>query len=176
MGTSRHRKITYGVCCGTEAEAAMAAMNENEGKAMTNEKIFSYIAPPDMWNRRQDSGRSVAEIFFDHGILLTKAENSRVAGWFDMHEWLRPVKTIFGTKEPLLKVFSCCRNLIRCIPALVIDKTNPSDASIEPHEITHGPDAIRYFVAGRPLPAAPEMQEDFLEEQEQELLGFGSIR
>ena len=144
-------------------------------KSMTNEKIFAYIAPPDMWNRRQDSGKSVAEIFYDHGILLTKAENSRVAGWFDLHEWLRPVKTKFGTKEPLLKVFSCCRNLIRSIPALVIDKTNPSDASTEPHEITHGPDAIRYFVAGRPLPASPDVQEDFLDEQEQELLRFGSL-
>lgn len=144
-------------------------------KSMTNEKIFAYIAPPDMWNRRQDSGKSVAEIFYDHGILLTKAENSRVAGWFDLHEWLRPVKTKFGTKEPLLKVFSCCRNLIRSIPALVIDKTNPSDASTEPHEITHGPDAIRYFGAGRPLPASPDVQEDFLDEQEQELLRFGSL-
>ena len=73
----------------------------------------------------------------------------------------------------MLKVFSCCRNLIRSMPALVIDKQNPSDASTEPHEITHAPDAIRYFVAGRPLPAAPELQEDFLEEQQQELLRFG---
>lgn len=141
-------------------------------RSMTNEKIFSFIAPPDMWNRRQDSGRSVAEIFFDHGILLTKAENSRVAGWFDLHEWLRPVSTVFGGKEPMLKVFSCCRNLIRSLPALVADKTNPSDASTEPHEITHAPDAIRYFVAGRPVPAAVE-QADSFDDQTRELLSFG---
>ena len=82
------------------------------------------------------------------------------------------MSTVFGGKEPMLKVFSCCRNLIRSLPALVADKTNPSDASTEPHEITHAPDAIRYFVAGRPVPAAVE-QADSFDDQTRELLSFG---
>lgn len=142
-------------------------------RSLTTEPVYAYIAPPDMWNRRQDSGRSVAEIFFEHGIVLTRAENSRVAGWFDLHEWLRPMKTAFGGKEPMLKVFSCCRNLIRSLPALVVDKNNPSDASTEPHEVTHAPDAIRYFVAGRPLPASDESYDNY-ENQAGEFLAFGA--
>lgn len=142
-------------------------------RSMTEEPIYAHIAPPDMWNRRQDSGRSVAEIFYEHGIMLTRAENSRVAGWFDLHEWLRPTKTAFGGKEPMLKVFSCCRNLIRSLPALVVDKNNPSDASTEPHEITHAPDAIRYFVAGRPLPASAESYDNY-ENQAGEFLAYGA--
>ena len=35
------------------------------------------------------------------------------------------------------------------------DKLNPNDCAKEPHIYTHAPDAIRYFVAGRPWPAIP---------------------
>jgi phage terminase large subunit len=39
------------------------------------------------------------------------------------------------------------------LPLLQFDEKNPNDTKREPHEITHAPDAIRYFVAGRPMPA-----------------------
>ena len=45
---------------------------------------------------------------------------------------------------PVLK-FRNCRNLIRCLPLLQYDARRPSDAANEPHEITHGPDALRGF-------------------------------
>jgi phage terminase large subunit len=32
------------------------------------------------------------------------------------------------------------------------DKGDPSDASTEPHNITHAPDALRYLMDGRPRP------------------------
>ena len=51
-----------------------------------------------------------------------------------------------------LRIFSSCRNLIRCLPALRFDENIPGDCARDPHELTHGPDAIRYFAAGRPLP------------------------
>ncbi|MBQ9986497.1 MAG: hypothetical protein IJP38_09370 [Oscillospiraceae bacterium] len=35
-----------------------------------------------------------------------------------------------------------------------MDSRNPNDTARTPHELTHAPDAIRYFVAGRPVPAA----------------------
>ena len=55
-----------------------------------------YIAPPDMWNRRQDTGKSVAELFYEQGILLFKASNDRVQGWYCLKEWLHPRKDEFG--------------------------------------------------------------------------------
>lgn len=140
--------------------------------SMTKESIYSFIAPPDMWNRRQDSGKSVAELFAEHGMVLTRADNNRVAGWYNMREWLKPTKNEFGEEEPMLKVFPCCRNLIRSIPSLVTDDVNPNDISDEPHEITHGPDAIRYFLAGRPLPTVEE-EEDYYTEQTGALLSYG---
>ncbi len=141
----------------------------------TCETVNAFLAPPDLWNRRQDTGKSVAEIFAQKGIFLTKAQNSRVQGWLDLKEWLKPRKNPDGGWEANLQIFPCCTNLIRCLPALRYDERNGNDCAREPHEITHGPDAIRYFVAGRPLPAGKqkEGEEEDYESQLEEFLNYG---
>lgn len=151
-----------------------AAQRIQEGAQ--GEDIYAYIAPPDLWNRRQDTGRSLFEIFASLGIPLCKAQNDRVAGWLDMKEWLKPRTDETGARGPRLFVFRNCKNLIKSIPALQFDQKNPSDCSREPHEFTHGPDAIRYFLAGRPAgnPAAVYEDEDRPEYERQvcDLLDF----
>ncbi len=117
------------------------------------EEIYEHLAPPDMWNRRQETGKSVAEIFQENGVYLTKASNERVAGWLDMKEWLKVYYDNDGQPTAGLKVSSNCQNLIRCIPLLQYDAKQSSDAATTPHDITHAPDAIRYFCAGRPYAA-----------------------
>ena len=136
------------------AAAAKIKAAEPEG-----EKIYTRLAPPDLWNRRQDTGRSVADIFASQGLYLTKASNDRVAGWLEMKEWLHPTENELGKMQPGLQVFENCKNLIKSIPALQYDQRNPSDCATEPHEFTHGPDAIRYFLAGRPRPFAKPVTE-----------------
>ena len=42
--------------------------------------VYAYLAPPDLWNRRQDTGKSAAQIFAENGISLVKAQNDRVQG------------------------------------------------------------------------------------------------
>ena len=123
------------------------------------DKIYAYIAPPDLWNRRQDTGRSAAEIFADAGIYLVKSNNDRVQGWMDLKEWLCPVKDEFGNLTPRLRIFENCVNLIRTLPAVLVDGANPNDVAKEPHELTHAPDALRYFIAGRPMAEAIAKQE-----------------
>ena len=146
-------------------------------KAMQGGDVpYEYIAPPDMWNRRQDTGRSVAEIFADGGIMLVKAQNSRVQGWYDLKEWLHPRENEFGEIKPRLRVFANCTHLIRTLPMLETDKHNPNDVAGEPHEYTHAADALRYWAAGRPVPTPvmPERDEYFPEydEQVESLLGY----
>ena len=121
-----------------------------------DEDIYKYLAPPDMWNRRQETGKSVAEIFHENGVYLARASNERVAGWLDMKEWLKVYNGHDGQPTAGLRVFSCCPNLIRCIPLLQYDTKQTSDAATTPHEVTHAPDAIRYFCAGRPYAARIE--------------------
>lgn len=135
-----------------------AAMRIN---AMTTERIDAYFAPPDLWNRRQETGQSVAELFAQHHIPLVKANNDRVQGWYALREWLKPCTDEFGKQSANLKIFSNCTNLIRTLPALQIDERNPNDVAREPHELTHAPDALRYFIAGRPLPTTMPKQRDY---------------
>jgi len=119
--------------------------------AMCAEPVRDFIAPPDLWNRRQEQGKSAAEIFLENGIMLTKAPANRVAGWLELKEWLKPVasETGAGTTARLV-FFDNCVNAIRTVPALMRDAVNPNDCATRPHEYTHAPDAIRYFVASRP--------------------------
>lgn len=144
---------------------------------LTEEEIYAYFAPPDLWNRRQDTGKSAADIFAENGVPLIKAKNDRVQGWLDLHEWLKPRMNMFGKKVPYLQIFSNCANLIRTIPSLIFDNKNPNDVAKEPHELTHAPDAIRYFVAGRPISADKPINDDetplTFEEEVSDFVNFG---
>lgn len=118
----------------------------------TNENIYLDIAPPDLWSRSQDTGKSPADTFREFGHNLVKADNKRENGWLMMRDWLSDVEeqiVVDGEvriiKHPKLRFFKTCKNAIRTIPLLVFDPKNPNDCLKEPHEITHAPDAIRYF-------------------------------
>lgn len=112
-----------------------------------NFSISAYLAPPDLWNRRQETGKSVADIFAENGIYLQKAGADRVSGWLAVKEYLKIREREDGTAAPMLRIFPNCRNLIRTLPQLQYDRKRPSDVATEPHEITHAPDALRGFCA-----------------------------
>lgn len=114
-----------------------------------DERIQYTIAPPDMWNRRNDTGRNAAEIFLQSGIGIVKASSSRVQGWLTLKELLRPMED----GKPGIIIFDCCKGLIDYLPALQHDRVNPTDCDKNPHEITHLPDALRYFAVMRKNPA-----------------------
>ena len=119
---------------------------------LPSEYIYETLAPPDLWNRRQETGKSAAEIFADNGIWLTRAANNREQGWLDLKEWLK-VYDNEDIKQADLVIFDNCTNLIRTMQAVQKDRANPNDIdSRTDHELTHAPDALRYFVAGRPAP------------------------
>ena len=104
-----------------------------------NEDIYATLAPPDLFGRSQESGKSKATLFSERGVHFTKTSNDRECGWLALKELLQ------GTSSPHLRFFSTCREIIRCLPALQTDKLKPTDCSSEPHEITHAPDALRGF-------------------------------
>lgn len=111
----------------------------------TMEDVYMTLAPPDLWSRRQETGKSVSDIFAENGINLAKTSNDRVAGWMAMHEYFKLEKNEFGEQEPKLRVFSTCFNLNRTIPMLRYDDKKVNDVATTPHEITHAPDALRCF-------------------------------
>ncbi len=114
----------------------------------TGERAGAYFAPPDLWSRQKDTGRSLADLFREHGIPLARVSADRKAGWALLNEWLTMRHDRDGRERPRLQIFSGCKNIIRCLPALQWDPHQPGDCAKEPHELTHAPDALRYFLAG----------------------------
>ena len=118
------------------------------------EPVAATFAPPDLFNRQKDTGRSMWEVFEEGGVSLCRADTNRRQGWMQIKEYLAPRKLANGQKgPPRLLIFSCCENLIRTLPALAHDKNDPTDVASEPHEYTHLPDALRYFLRSRASPA-----------------------
>ena len=122
--------------------------------AATAELLCGYpveyvVASPDLWNRRQDTGRSGFEIMqaIDGMPPMRAADNRRIPGWRILREYLGG-----GEERPRLRISSGCTELIRSLPALLCDPTRPEDASGEPHAVTHAPEALRYAVMSRPEP------------------------
>ena len=118
----------------TAAEAIISATERDE-------EIYTTLAPPDLWNRSQESGKSKAILFEEAGLRFEKTNNDREAGWLSIKELLK----LDANGEPRLKIFSNCREIIKCLPALVRDEKKPTDCATEPHELTHAPDALRGF-------------------------------
>lgn len=104
------------------------------------EDIIYTVAPDDLWARSQETAKNKADIFREHGLPLLKGNRSRETGWLAVKELLT-VKN----NDSRLKIFNNCTKLIECLPALQRDIKKPTDCMTEPHDITHLPDALRYF-------------------------------
>lgn len=143
-----------------------AAANLMNSLTPPDEQIEYTIAPPDMWNRQKDSGKSMAEIFMENGVGIIKATNNRIQGWMAVKEMLKPMRN--NEDRPGILVSSDCKGLCRNIPEIQHDEKNPSDCATDPHEITHICDAFRYFCVTRVVGAqeVPTKEpEDLLEER-----------
>jgi phage terminase large subunit len=116
-----------------------------------DEKIRYVVASPDLWNKRQETGESGAEIMRKNGLLhMQQANNSRIPGWRTMREYLKPVTDRYNKQSSRLKFFSNCVMAIKHIPLLQYDDKKLEDAASEPHEITHACESIRYGIMSRP--------------------------
>ncbi len=140
------------------SDAAKKANELSEG-----EKIKITYAPPDLWGRSQESGKSRADIFRSGGLILHKSDNDRVAGWLCIKEMLKAN----ANGDVKLHIFSNCTQLIKCITSIQVDEKNPNDCATQPHDITHLPDALRYFAIMhyRPNPKKETKLPDFFSEE-----------
>jgi hypothetical protein len=117
-----------------------------------DEHIYATLAPPDLWGRSQETGKSKALIFYENGLDLTKSNNDREAGWLAVKELLRTD----ANGKSRIKIFSNCKRLIKNLPELQRDERKPTDCATEPHDITHSPDALRYFAIYWTNPPKPQ--------------------
>ena len=110
-------------------------------------RVEYVTASPDLWNRRQETGKSGFEVMqaVEGMPPMTCADNRRIPGWRILREYLNT-----ESETPSIRISASCTELIRSLPALLCDTTHPEDASGEPHAITHAPEALRYAVMSRP--------------------------
>ena len=142
-----------------ESDLIISAAAQRIKQVNGDDKILIKYAPPDLWNRRQETGRSAHDIFVENGEVCQKSSNDRVDGWLAVKEWLKIVETKDEQtgetiKTSRLKIFSNCTNLIRTLPQLQRSETNPNDVATEPHELTHAPDALRGYCIMRQRPSS----------------------
>ena len=133
-----------------KSDLIIAEAAEEVKKVNAGEHYECIYAPRDLWNRRQETGKSVADIFAGNQMPLVQANVDRVAGWLATKEWLRiietrDVETGETVKTSKLKIFTNCIHLIKYLPQIQKDEKNINDTALEPHYLTHICDALRYF-------------------------------
>lgn len=115
-----------------------------------NDRVAYWYAPPDMKKRSQDTGKDALDLFRENGVNLITTKNDRIEGWLCMKELMK----VYEAKNPItgevyktanLKFFRNCVKVIEHLQVVQADEKNPNDMSEEPHELSHAPNAIRYF-------------------------------
>lgn len=143
---------------------------------LPGERIDVTFAPPDMWNRQKDTGKTMAEIFMENGVSIVKADNNRVQGHMLMKEAF--AKRPDG--KPSLLIFRSCKETIDDIKDIQADDKNPNDCSKDPHDVTHRVDAVRYYCISRVVSAeaqalAEQYDDDVSEEDYEEFMTGGEV-
>ena len=142
------------------------------------EQPIATYAPPDMWNRQKDTGKTMADIFFQNGVSIVKADNNRVQGHMILKDMMSPmplndpyVKGLFPEGKcpaslPGIMFFNDLRtekdgvvkDVVEDIESIQADEKNPNDCAKEPHDVTHSVDMCRYYAIMRVRKAAGQQK------------------
>ena len=89
-------------------------------------RVEYAVASPDLWNRRQDSGKSGFEIMQStYGMPpMAAADDRRVPGWRVLKEYLSAREG-----KPRLYISESCVELIHSMQSLLCDKNRAEDAA-----------------------------------------------
>jgi len=150
-----------------------AAKQALEHTPMT-ERIRATYAPPDMWNRQRETGRTMYEVFAENGLPIIRSDNNRVQGHMLMKEMLAEkevgdpfVKQYFKKERlPMLMFLDTVeQKVFSDIESIQADDDNPNDCAKQPHDVTHCVDALRYLCVSRTMAAQqeakPEIEDDY---------------
>lgn len=112
-----------------------------------NEEIYCIFYPWDLDFTNPQTGVSMKErmdrLWGDMGLhyFLKVGNKSRLEGWSSV----RYLLSMREDKEPHLKIFNNCKNLIETFPEQIHDETNPEDLDTDGND--HALDSLRYFAA-----------------------------
>ncbi|MBC7340545.1 MAG: hypothetical protein H5U04_11985 [Firmicutes bacterium] len=121
----------------------VAALIRQKDRKFGRQRIVGY-ADPECWTK-QDQAPSWAEKLNLAGCNFVKAVRDRVMGWMEVHHNLR----VPEGGEPVLRIFSTCRNLIRQLMTVPPSPADPDDVDTQAED--HALDALRYALMAYPL-------------------------
>ena len=130
-----------------------------------DEYIRYGVLDSSTWARRGDVGPSIAETMIKEGCKWRPSDRSprsRINGKLELHKRFSIRER---TEEPSLKIFNTCRNLLRTLPLLPVDKNNPEDVDTNVED--HAYDALRYGAMSRPLHPNAYSNESFIHTQKE---------
>jgi hypothetical protein len=110
------------------------------------EYIHYGVLDVSTWAKRGDVGPSIAETMIQNGCRWRPSDRSpksRINGKLEIHKRLT-----IKDKNPGIRIFKNCRNLIRTLGTLPTDDKNPEDVDTNAED--HAYDALRYGCMSRP--------------------------
>lgn len=126
------------------ARGIMSRTLENQERwiTLTDSYPFNDIG---MSGPNKSSKYTIADIFEEQGVALTRGNTARLFGWGQVRDRL-----IGGDRGPMLYICDNCQYLREYLPALETDPANNEDA-VTDGEATHSCDALRLGVAAKPF-------------------------
>lgn len=125
------------------AAAIAQGILEREAPERAASIPIAAVADPAIWDSSR--GESIAEQMLSAGVAFDPADHARLSGKMQLHARL----AMDSARRPGLYVFSCCRDFIRTVPALVYSPSNVEDVDTEGED--HIYDETRYFLMTRPI-------------------------
>lgn len=129
----------------TTAEQARLVKSMSVDEHGKGENISITVIDPSTFSNVAGLGTTVAAQYNAQGVVVTKAKNARIGGWQNMRRYMMP-HPVDGKVR--LQIFSSCQNLVRTIPLMRHDQSNPED--LDSRDEDHAVDALRYLLGCRP--------------------------
>ena len=114
-----------------------------------NERFIFTFADPSAWTKRSVDviAKSTYDVFIQHQILLTKADNNQQR----KSQRIRQALGDIHDGEPGMKIFSTCKNLIAEIEGLMTDPDHPERPLS--NQSDHAYDALCYALSNYTAPS-----------------------
>lgn len=113
------------------------------------EKFAFSFADPSVWTKRSVDiiAKSTYDVFIEHGIILTKADNNQERKAKRVHNALADIYD----NKPGLQIFNTCTNLIAELEGLMSNPDNPERPL--PNQADHAYDALCYGLTNYTAPS-----------------------
>lgn len=131
-------------------------------------KMPVFSAGHDCWTTKKAGDPTIAEDFIKHGIVLHKANISRVLGWKQVREYFHHEQQGKERIGPRAFIFDTCDLTINCLQRMQHDPKDLEDvlkvdaANGDPEAGDDGADCFRYGIMSRP-PLAQKPKEPKLD-------------